>query len=220
MIHKAVFHNVRAAMFAGMPKSRTSKAIRTAAALSCVLTAACSSGSGSGPTTVTGTGGSTTSTGGGTSGSTGGSTGGTGSASVDTGFAGTVAAPAPATFGTAPAQLASSGGPTFDGNSGSFPANVTFPLLLSSLQRSSTGLSVVSGNQGATATVVSTSAHSSTLQLTIPSLGVLNAPITMQVDLVSHTGSYTDGLSYAVMGSWQQGQATTLQNVAPFCIRL
>jgi hypothetical protein len=127
--------------------------------------------------------------------------------SYDTGIAGSVAIPAAATFGSAPTQLASSGGPTFDGSSGSYPSNVTFPLLISSLQKSATGLSQVSGNQGATVTVVNSSSNSTTVQIMIPSLGV-NVTDTLHSSLASGLGQYIDGLSYAVMGAWIQRQTT------------
>jgi hypothetical protein len=196
-----------------MQKTWSSTVLGLAAMLAPILLVACSSGGGGGSspspaaaTPVTTPPASTSST--------------TGSAVItnDTGIAGTVAAPAPATFGSAPAQTASSGGPTFDGTSGGYPSNVTFPLILTSLQRSSTGLSTVSGNQGATATVVSTSASSSIMQLTIPSLGV-NDTLTFHSNLVSHLGQLTDGLSYAVMGGWQtlqQGQTGPLQSTSSF----
>src|SRR5579863_9717312 len=126
-----------------MRKTHASKII-VVAALCCAFSTACSSGGGggtgfstNGQTTPGGTSTNTTAT----SGS--GSTAATGG--WDTGVAGTVAAPGPNSFSTAPAQLAMPGGPTFDGSSGSYPANVTFPLLINSLQASSTGLSAVSG---------------------------------------------------------------------------
>src|SRR5690348_2902128 len=46
-----------------------------------------------------------------------------------------VGTPARASFSQAPvAQIATSGGPTFDGSSGSFSSNISFPALTSSLQ--------------------------------------------------------------------------------------
>jgi hypothetical protein len=95
---------------------------------------------------------------------------------------------------------------------------VTFPLILSSLQKTPTGLSAVAGDQGATATVVSTSTSGSTLQLTIPSLGV-NQTLTFNTNLVSHLGQLTDGLSYVVMGAWIQrptASPTPLQSQTAF----
>jgi len=143
---------------------------------------------------------------------------------TDTGIAGSVAAPAAASFGSAPAQLATPGGATFDNTSGPYPKNVTFPMILTGIQKTSTGLSAVSGDQGATATVTSTFVSAgqapTTLQLTIPSLGV-NATLNFQVNLVLEPDDYTAGLSYAVMGTWvqranQPSNTGTLQNVAPF----
>jgi hypothetical protein len=121
--------------------------------------------------------------------------------SYDTGIAGSVVAPGAATFGAASPQVASSGGPTFNGSSGSFPSNVTFPLLISSLQKSSTGLSPVSGNQGATITVVNSSFSGSTVQINIPSAGV-NVTETIHTSLASGLGQFIEGLNYAVIGAW------------------
>jgi hypothetical protein len=123
----------------------------------------------------------------------------------DTGIAGSVAAPAAASFGSASPQLASPGGATFDGSSGSFPSSVTFPLLVGSLQKSQTGLSAVSADQGATLTVVNSSVGSSTVQIKIPSVGV-NVTDTLHSSLASGLGQYIDGLSYAVTGFWIQRQ--------------
>ena len=170
-----------------MGKSRTSTRFRLVTALCCSLAAACSSGGGGGgaappapaPQPVAATTG------------------------YLTGASGTVTAPASATFGTAPAQIATSGGPVFDGKGGPFPSNVTFPLISSSLQKSSSGLAAAAGDQGATATVVSTSLNSSTLQLTIPSLNVTST-IKLNTDLVSGLDQITDGYSYVVMGGWSQ----------------
>jgi hypothetical protein len=121
--------------------------------------------------------------------------------SYDTGIAGSVAAPGAATFGSASPQLASPGGPAFNGIGGPYPSNVTFPLLIGSLQKSSTGLSQVSGDQGATLRVVSSSQTFSTVQLTIPSLGV-NETFNLNSSLASGGGQVIDGLSYAVIGLW------------------
>jgi hypothetical protein len=123
----------------------------------------------------------------------------------DTGIAGSVAAPAAGTFGSASPQLASPGGPTFNGSSGSYPSNVTFPLLVASLQKSATGLSAVSGDQGASLTVVNSSDSSSTVHIMIPSVGV-NVTDTLHSSLASGLGQYIDGLSYAVVGFWTQNQ--------------
>jgi hypothetical protein len=121
----------------------------------------------------------------------------------DTGIAGSVAAPAAAAFGSASPQLATSSGPTFDGSSGSYPSSVAFPLLVGSLQKSQTGLSAVSGDQGATLTVVNSSDSSSTVKIMIPSVNV-NVTDTLHSSLASGLGQYIDGLSYAVVGFWIQ----------------
>ena len=113
-------------------------------ALSCAFSAACSSGGGGGmsPVVSAGTSVSTMTT--------------PVSDLSDTGIAGSVGTPVSASFGSAPAQLATQGGATFDNSSGSYPKNVTFPMIFTALQKSSTGLSAVPGDQGATATVTST----------------------------------------------------------------
>ena len=60
----------------------------------------------------------------------------------DTGIAtGPIAAPLPASFGSAPSQTATSTTPTFDGSNGSYANNVTFPLISTTLQAASSGLS-------------------------------------------------------------------------------
>src|SRR5262245_353251 len=65
-------------------------------------------------------------------------------ASYDTGIAGTVGSPVTASFGGTP-TLATPGGPTFNSSGGSD----SFPLIVSSLQTTSKGVSAVSPNQGA-----------------------------------------------------------------------
>ena len=127
-----------------MRKSHTSKMV-VLAALGCAFSTACSSGGGGGTSQAVSTGTSTNMTS---------TTQGIGTAAFDTGIAGSVAAPAAATFGAGPAQLATSGGPSFDGSSGSYPSNVTFPLIISSLQKTSTGLSPAPSDPGATLTLV------------------------------------------------------------------
>ena len=171
-----------------MLKSRTPMTFRLAAALACALTAACSGGGGGGgaPSPATPPPPPVTS-----------------NFAYLTGASGTVAAPAAATFGTAPAQIATSGGAAFDGRGGPFPSNVTFPLISTSLQKAPSGLAAAAGDQGATATVVNTSQNSSTLQLAIPSLGV-NGTIKLNTALVGSLDQVTDGYSYVVMGSWSQ----------------
>jgi hypothetical protein len=120
--------------------------------------------------------------------------------SFDIGVAGTVAAPSAATFGSSPPQLATPGGPTFDGGSGSYPSNVTFPLLINGLQKTSTGLSPAPTDPGAAVTVVSSTCCSSTVQIMIPSAGV-NVTETLHSSLAGGLGEYIDGLSYVVFGA-------------------
>ena len=172
-----------------MRNSLTFKVIAPCA-LCCALATACSSGGGAVNTAST--------------------TGITTNDSYDTGIAGTVAAPAAATFGTAPAQLATPGGPSFDGSSGSFPANVTFPLILGGFQRTSTGLTPTPSDPAATATVINDSSTSSTLQVVIPSLGI-NGVITFDGDLTS-TSNLAGGFSYVAVGSWAKSSSPTNPN--------
>ena len=127
--------------------------------------------------------------------------------SFDTGVAGSVAAPNAAMFGTAPSQLATPGGPTFDGSSGSYSANVTFPLLVAGLQKTSTGLSATPADLAATATVTDDTSTSSTVQVVIPSLGI-NEPIIADASLTNGRFSILTGLSYVAAGVW--GQAASL----------
>ncbi len=168
-----------------MRLSRTPATIRLTAAMSCVLAAACSGAGGGASNPATATPPAIP------------------AAYSPTGASGTVAAPAAATLGTAPAQTATAGGAVFDGRSGPFPANASFPLISSSLQKAPSGLTAAAGDQSATATVVSTSQNSSTLQLTIPSLNV-NSTIKLNTTLVSGLDQITDGYSYVVMGGWSQ----------------
>jgi hypothetical protein len=97
-------------------------------------------------------------------------------------------------------------------------------MILTGLQKTSTGLSTISGDQGATATVTSTvsspGTSPTTWQLTIPSLGV-NATLNFQVNPANTLCDTFCGLSYVVMGTWlqranQPSNTGTLQNVAPF----
>jgi hypothetical protein len=144
---------------------------------------------------------------------------------TDTGIAGSVGAPAPASFGSAPAQLSKPGGDTFDPQWNPVPQNVTFPLIVTGLQKTSTGLSAVPGDQGATATVTVTYPGDEpqiTAQLVIPSLGV-NQTVISDIPFV-RTGmgqAAPDGLTYAEMGAWSQGanqpsNSGTLQNATVF----
>jgi hypothetical protein len=128
---------------------------------------------------------------------------------TDTGIAGTVAAPAAATFSTTPPQLATPGGPTFDGSSGSSASNITFPLLAAGLQKTSTGLSPTPADPAAILTVVSSSPANT--QLIIPSLGI-NQQIYFGASLGSKypdNGNAIYGLSYTAVGFWGGGIAAT-----------
>lgn len=127
------------------------------------------------------------------------------------GSAGTsVGIPGAASFGPSPvpAQFATAGGPTLTGGNGIFPApNTAFPALSSSLQVTSSGL-MPAVNQGATITVVSSSAASSTYQISVPSVGV-NA--TTQVPQAT-----ANLLSYVSLGDWQQGTSGVLNSFTEF----
>ena len=192
-----------------MRKTHTSKIIVLAALCGGFLTA-CSSGGGGGISTTSGT-----------TGSTGTSTSMTSTTSTNVtpeddapgsgiGVTGTVAAPAAATFGSGSPQLAAPGGPTFDGSSGSYPANITFPLITSGFQKTSTGLSPTPSDPAATLTVVSSSSSATTVQLMIPSLSV-NQPIGFAGSLTNVGDSifFADGLSYTAAGFWAVGPTAT-----------
>jgi len=121
--------------------------------------------------------------------------------------AGAIAPPSSASFGSAPTQSAAPGGPTFDGSSGSYPANVTFPLLSSSLKGGTSGISAASASD-ATLTVVGTSPSSTSFQLVIPSVNV-NASFTNRENIVNNLDGWTWGYSYVAAGLWAQ------RNTAP-----
>ena len=199
------------------------RAVQMAGIAAALLTAGCGGGGGGGiapPTSITG---NSPGAGSGGTGSSGGSgTGGSspaingsgtrGSVGTDTGIIGTsVAAPAPASFGAAPlpAQIATSGGPTFDGSSGSFPSNVSFPAAASSLQFQSpwdydlNGASAVTTSQSASVTVISTSATSTSLRLIVPAVN-LDTTINFNENLIGNTEGVTWGLSYVALGAWVQ----------------
>jgi hypothetical protein len=130
--------------------------------------------------------------------------------------AGPIAAPAPASFGSAPAQIATPASPTFDGSNGSYPANVTFPLIATSLQAASSGMSAVA-MPDATLTVVSTSANSTNFQLVIPSIN-LNANLTNRENIVNNIDGWTWGYSYVAAGSWGAGTGQGSLQSNPFYI--
>ena len=195
---------------------RIYRTVQLATIAAALLTAACSGGGGGAIAPATSTTGNSPGGGSGSapssnsgSSSTGGS-GTTSSIGTDTGILGSsVGAPAPASFGAAPlpAQIATSGGPTFDGSSGSFPSNVSFPAATSSLQfqsrwdYGSIGASAVTTNQSATVTVISTSATSASVQLIVPAVN-LNTTINFNENLVRNIDGVTWGLSYVALGAW------------------
>ena len=129
----------------------------------------------------------------------------------DTGLTGSIGRPPPASFGPAPAaaQLATSGSPKFlspglSGSGATFPSNVTFPALSTSLEFRSAGLVPVTPNQGATVTVVNMSANSRTLQLVVPSVNVNTTIFQNNADLNPDEG-VTVNLSYVALGTWGTG---------------
>jgi hypothetical protein len=180
-----------------MRKTRTSEIVLLAA-LCCAFSTACSSGGGGGMSKSVATSGNTAPA----------AQVNTAPApdSSDTGVAGTVAVPAAAAFGTAPAQLATAGGASFDGSSGSYPANVTFLLIATGLQKSSTGLSPTPADPAATATVVYDSSGFSHIELAIPSVGINNQTIYFDPNLtgVGDNGDTIFGLSYVATSGWAQ----------------
>ena len=200
-----------------MPNIQNSDAFRLVAFLSCAVTAACSGGGGGGtgpasaastpassvvPTTTTSTTPTFCSTCVGPP-----SMG----ANYDTGIAaGPIAAPAPASFGSAPAQIATSATPTFDKSSGSYPVNVIFPLISTSLKSASPGMSATASPD---ATLTVNSATPTNFQLVIPSINV-NANFTSIENIVANTSGWTWGYSYVAVGSWRtaSGNSGPLQS--------
>jgi hypothetical protein len=139
----------------------------------------------------------------------------------DTGLKGTIGVPAPASSGPAPApaQLATSSSPkflvpNFSGSGPTFPSNVTFPALSTSLEFTSTGLAPVTPNQGATVTVVSMSGFSRTLQLVVPSVNVNTTIFQDNADLNPDEG-VTVNLNYVALGTWGTGASERRPWLAP-----
>jgi hypothetical protein len=198
------------------------RAVQLAAIAAALLTAACGGGGGGGIAPATSITGNSPSAGSGGTGSSGGSgTGGSSPAATDGsgtrssvgtdtgGLSASVPAATPASFGAAPlpAQIATAGGPTFDGSGGSFPSNVSFPAAASSLQFPSPwdygGVSAVATSQSASVTVISTSATSTSFQLIVPAVN-LDTTINFNENLVRNTEGVTWGLSYVALGAWAQ----------------
>ncbi len=137
-----------------------------AAIAAALLTAACGGGGGGGIAPATSITGNSPSAGsGGTSGSGGGTGGGTSTANCG-----------------AALLCGPYIGPTFDGTGGSYPSNVSFALLSSSLQYTSAGPSAVMNNQSGTATVISEAMDSSTVRLVVPSVN-LDQTLTLSTSL-------------------------------------
>ena len=187
-----------------MRKSLTLSTLRIVTVISCALTAACSGGGGGGAISMAASAPAVASAAPAAptfcSSCVGPPSNG---ANSDTGIAaGPIAAPAGASFGAAPTQIAVPGGPSFDGTSGSYPANVTFPLISTSLKSGSPGMSATA-SPDATLTVISTSANSQNLQLVIPSLN-LNTNVNFGENIVNNIDEFTFGYSYVAVGSWDQ----------------
>lgn len=180
----------------------TSGEMQIIAILSCAVTAACSGGGGGGSTTLSSTSQAPTTVT--TTSSIPNFCGGCfdpahfGSNS-DTGIAaGPIAAPAAASFGSAPAQTATSASPTFDKSNGLNPTNVTFPLISTNLKATSPGIIAAPSPD---ATILVNSATPANFQLVIPSIGV-NANFTSIENLASNSSGWTWGYSYVAVGSW------------------
>lgn len=121
-----------------------------------------------------------------------------------------IGAPAPASFGTTPqpAQTATAGGPAFDG-SGSLPSNVSFPVLATTMQFTTSGAPAVPGDQSSTVTIVASSATSTSFQLVIPSVNI-NVSYTFDRGVGDSAFS---GLSYVTLGLWQAAVAGNLTSI-------
>lgn len=129
--------------------------------------------------------------------------------------AGPIAAPGPASFGTAPAQTPTAFSPTFDNSSGSIPVNVTFPAIVTSLKAESAGMSAVS-SPGASITMLNTLGDATNYQIVIPSLNV-NARLADR-EYVTDPNGWIANYSYVEMGVWGLGRgvAGPLQTASVF----
>ena len=120
----------------------------------------------------------------------------------DTGIAaGPIAAAPPGSFGSAPAQLATATAASFDGKSGGYPANVTFPLIATSLKSASPGMGAAP-SPDATLTIVGSPGAATNFQLVIPSINV-NANFSSIEGLLGNSSGWTWGYSYVVAGAWR-----------------
>jgi hypothetical protein len=126
--------------------------------------------------------------------------------------AGPIAAPAPASFGSAPAQIATTANSAFDQSNGSYP--VTFPLIAASLNSASTGMST---SPAPDAKIIVNSAVPTSFQLVIPSLNI-NTTFTSIEGLLNNSSGWTWGYSYVVAGSWGAGTAQGSLQSNPFYI--
>jgi len=192
-----------------MPRTSTRSVVRVVAALGCALMASCSGGGGGGaavsatpsPVATTPTPAAPTFCGGCVGPASLGYNFGTGVA------AGPVAAPLPASFGSAPSQLATATTVPFDKTGANYP--VTFPLIIASLKAASPGLSAAAS---ADATIIVNSVSPTNFQLVIPSINV-NDTYTSIEGMLANSSVWTWGYSYVVAGSWGAGTGSrTLQS--------
>ena len=130
----------------------------------------------------------------------------------DTALTGAVGVPAPASFGESPvpAQIAPPDGSNFETAN-----NSAFPVLATSLQATSTGLSAVSSNQSATAIVTSTGKDTYRDPCTGQTLGGIGADIQLSIPSLNLNLSWStpdinnpdvlrfaDSLTYVLLGNW------------------
>jgi hypothetical protein len=116
----------------------------------------------------------------------------------------------PASFGSAPAQIAATTKPAFDQSGGTYP--VTFPLIATSLNSASAGLSASAAPD---AKIIVNSVVPTSFQLVIPSLGI-NATFTSIEGLLNNSSGWTWGYSYVAVGSWGAGTGQGSLQSNPF----
>ena len=117
---------------------------------------------------------------------------------LDTGYMGSVAAPAPPSFGSSsvPPETAAVGGP-----SSVWLSNVRYPVLQTSLQFGSAGISAVPGDQSATLVVGDILASGDgAYQLNVPSIGLTTI---IRADNEG-SGGFLGGLQYFTLGEWDE----------------
>ncbi len=140
-------------------------------------------------------------------------------AGIDTGVAGSVGVPLAPSFAdglpSSAHQMATGGGPTFDGSSGVYPAsNTSFPLLGSVLSfTQGAGVQPVGTTSLDTFSILSSSSTSTKWQLTISNGRASNGPGgTIPGDLthaVSSANPAIEALSYVALGAWADPQGAS-----------